>query len=164
LDAGFPLEAGALAAFTVVALDFGLVAAVFAFDSPVTAYHYHQNNCTNPRGRREPTFLAGGFFALLAFLAAGFFAAVVLALAVVFDFFAVDVYFFVVAVAAAGFGAAGFGLAGVVEALAFNGFLAVVGFFVVFLAVVDLALAAAGFLAAGLAFYWSRNNMSRMQE
>lgn len=55
--------------------------------------------------------------------------------------------------AAAGFGAAAFGLAGVVEPLAFSGFLAVVGFFVVFLGVVDLALAAAGFLAAGLAFY-----------
>ena len=41
LDAGFPLEAGALAAFAVVALGFGLVAAVFAFDSPVTACHYH---------------------------------------------------------------------------------------------------------------------------
>jgi hypothetical protein len=86
---------------------------------------------------------------------------VVLALPVVFDFFAVDVYFFVVVVVAAGFGTAGFGLAGVVEALAFNGFLAAVGFFVVFLAVVDLALAAAGFLAAGLAFYSSRNNTSR---
>jgi hypothetical protein len=85
---------------------------------------------------------------------------VVLVLPVAFDFLAVDVYFFVVAVAAAGFGAAGFGLAGVVEALAFNGFLAAVGFFVVFLGVVALALAAAGFLAAGLAFYSSRNNTS----
>ena len=97
--------------------------------------------------------MAGGFFALLAFLAAGFFPAVVLALPVVFAFFAVDVYFLAAAVAAAGFGATAFGLAGVVEPLAFSGFLAVVDFFVVFLAVVDLALAAAGFLAAGLAFY-----------
>lgn len=81
-------------------------------------------------------------------------------LPVVFVFFAVDVYFLVVpvaaveAVGAAGFDAVVFGLAAVVVALAFNGFLAVVDFFVVvaFLAVVDFALAATGFFAAGLAF------------
>ena len=160
LDAGFPLEAGALAAFAVVALGFGFVAAVFAFDSPVTAYQYHLNTRRKLSRHTKCTFLAGGFFALLAFLAAGFFATLVLALPVVFDFFAVDVYFLVVAVVAAGFGAAAFGLAGVVEALVFNGFLAVVDFFAVFLAVVDLALVATGFLAAGLAFYSSTNGTS----
>jgi len=134
LDAGFPLEAGALVAFAVVALGFGFVAAFFGLGSPVTA------------------FLAGAFFAVLAFLAAGFFAAVVLPFPVAFDFFAVDVYFFVVAVVAAGFDVAAlaaFGLAAaVVEVLAFNGFLVVVAF----LTVVDLALVAVGFLVAGLAF------------
>jgi len=132
LDVGFPLEAGALAAFAVAALAFDFVAAFFGFDSPVT------------------TFLAGTFFAVLAFLAIGFFAAVGLAFPVVLAFFAVDVYFLVVD---AGFDrvvlAAAFGLAvAVVGVLAFNGFLAVV----VFLAVAGLALVVAGFLAAGLVF------------
>jgi hypothetical protein len=87
--------------------------------------------------------LAGAFFAVLAFLAAGFFAAVVLAFPLVLAFFAVDVYFLVVGVAAAGF------VVGALrEVLAFNGFFAVI----VFLVVVALALVAAGFLGAGLVF------------
>jgi len=137
LEIGFGLEAGALVAFAVAALVFGLVAAFFGFDSPVTA------------------FLAGAFFAVLAFLAAGFFAVVVLAFPVALAFFAVDVYFLVVVVVVAV--AAGFvvgalvalGLAATgVEVLAFNGFFVVIAFFVV----VALALAAAGFLEAGLVF------------
>jgi len=125
LEVGFVLEAGGLAAFVVVALAFGLIAAFFGFNSPVTA------------------FLAGAFFAVLAFLAAGFFAAVVLAFPLVLAFFAVDVYFLVVGVAAAGF------VVGALrEVLAFNGFFAVI----VFLVVVALALVAAGFLGAGLVF------------
>jgi len=136
LDAGFPLEAGALVAFAVVALGFGFAAAFFGLDSPVTA------------------FLTGAFLALLAFLAAGFFATVVF-LVVVFDFFAVDVYFLVAPTAGviAGLDVVVFGLA-VLEVLAFKGFLVIVDFFVgvAFLVVVDFVLVAAGFLEAGLAF------------
>jgi hypothetical protein len=106
----------------------------------------------------KPTFLAGAFFAVLAFLA-GFFAAVVLAFPVVaLDFFAADVYFLGVVVLAAvldevplvafGFEAGalvGFSVVTVVVVAA--GFLVAV----VFLVVVALALAA-GFLLAGLVF------------
>jgi len=138
LDAGFALEAGALGAFAEPALGFDLAATVLGFDSPVTA------------------FLAAGFFALLAFLATGFLTAVFLPLAVVFDFFAVEVYFLVeavVALVAVDFDTA-FGLADVVEAFAFSGLLAAVDFFTVvaFLEVVDLALVIAGFLVAGFVF------------
>jgi len=136
LDAGFPLEPGALVAFAVVALGFGFAAAFFGFDSPVTA------------------FLAGAFLALLAFLVAGFFTTVVF-LVVVFDFFAVDEYFLVAPTAGvvAGLDIVAFGLA-VLEALVFKGFLVVVDFFigVAFLVTVDFVLVAAGFLEAGLAF------------
>jgi len=123
MDAGLPLVAFVL----TLALAFGFVAAFFGLDSPVTA------------------FLAGAFFAALAFLGAGFFAVAVLPFPVVFDFFAVDVYFLVVAVVAAGFDVVAFSLAAavveVVEVLAFNGF-----FVVVFLVLT------VGFLAVGLAF------------
>jgi hypothetical protein len=41
LEVGFGLEAGALVAFAVAALVFGLVTAFFGFDSPVTACQRH---------------------------------------------------------------------------------------------------------------------------